>query len=152
IYGYIQGQFQLDRSSQNEIAQDGRPLNQDRFLVPRARLVAEREWKVASVLLELDGNTLNGPGFGLQRAEASVLYRGSNAPPLPPMLSVTLGQFRTPFGDENLRSSANRYFMERSLASRAMFPSEIDLGLRVAGALGWFRYSAAATNGEPVGT
>lgn len=152
IYGYVQGQFQTDQSSQNELAQDGRPLNQNRFLIPRARLVAEREWKIASLLLELDGNTSNGPAFGLQRAEASLLHRGSNPVTLPPQLALTLGQFRVPFGDENLQSSALRWFTERSLASRAMFPSEIDLGLRVAGALGWFRYSVAATNGQPMGT
>jgi Phosphate-selective porin O and P len=152
IYGYVQGQFQTDQSSQNELSQDGRPLNQNRFLVPRARLVAEREWKFASILLELDGNTLNGPGFSLQRAEATILHRGSNPVNLPPQLSVTLGQFRVPFGEENLQSSAVRYFMERSLPSRAMFPSEIDLGLRVAGAISWFRYSVAATNGQPLGS
>ena len=152
IYGYVQGQFQIDKSSQDVIAQDGRTLNQDRFLIPRARLVVEREWKLASVLLELDGNTLNGPAFGLQRAEASILYRGENAPPTPPLLAVTLGQFRVPFGAENLESPGIRYFLERSLISRAMFPSEIDLGLRVSGAIGWFRYQVAATNGHPLGT
>ena len=152
IYGYVQGQFQTDQSSQNEIAQDGHPLNQNRFLVPRARLVLEREWKLAALLVELDGNTLNGPGFGLQRAEATILHRGSNPITLPPQLSITLGQFRVPFGAENLESPAVRWFMDRSLVSRAMFPSEIDLGLRVAGALGWFRYSVAATNGQPLGT
>ncbi len=153
VYGYVQGQFQTDSSSQDVVAQDGRLLNQNRFLLPRARLVAEREWKLASVLLELDGNTVNGPGFGVQRAEASVLYRGEgNAPPLPPLVSATIGQFRVPFGGENLQSSALRYFMERSLASRAFFPNEIDLGLRVAGAVKWFRYQVAATNGQPLGT
>ena len=153
VYGYVQGQFQTDASSQDVVAQDGRLLNQNRFLLPRARLVAEREWKLASVLLELDGNTLNGPGFGVQRAEASVLYRGAdNAPPSPPLVSATIGQFRVPFGDENLQSPALRYFMERSLASRAFFPTEIDLGLRVAGAIKWFRYQVAATNGQPLGT
>ena len=153
VYGYVQGQFQTDASSQNVVAQDGHLLNQNRFLLPRARLVAEREWKLASVLLELDGNTLNGPGFGVQRAEASILYRGSDsAPPAPPLVAATLGQFRVPFGDENLQSPGLRYFMERSLASRAFFPSEIDLGLRVAGAISWFRYQIAATNGQPLGS
>lgn len=152
VYGYVQGQFQVDQSSQNVVAQSGGSLNQDRFLVPRARLVAEREWSIASALLEIDGNTVNGGSIGLQRAEASILYRGQNAPPLPPLLSVTIGQFRVPFGAENLQSSLHRYFMERSLVSRAMFPSEIDLGLRVAGAIGWFRYAVSATNGQPIGT
>lgn len=153
VYGYLQAQFQTDASSQNVVAQDGHLLNQNRFLVPRARLVVEREWKFASALLELDGNTNNGPGFGIQRAEASILYRGNqNAPPEPPLVSVTLGQFRVPFGDENLQSPGLRYFMERSAASRAFFPSEIDLGLRLSGAVSWFRYSVAATNGNPIGT
>ena len=153
VYGYVQGQFQTDSSSQNVVAQDGRLLNQNRFLLPRARLVAEREWSIASVLLELDGNTVNGPRFGVQRAEATILYRGKDsAPPAPPLVSATLGQFRVPFGDENLQSPALRYFIERSLVSRAFFPSEIDLGLRVAGAISWFRYQVAATNGQPLGT
>jgi len=153
VYGYVQGQFQTDASSQDVVTQDGRLLNQNRFLLPRARLVAEREWKLASVLLELDGNTVNGPGIGVQRAEATVLYRAADsAPPSPPLVSATLGQFRVPFGDENLQSSALRYFLERSLPSRAFFPNEIDLGLRVAGAIKWFRYQVAATNGQPLGT
>lgn len=154
VYGYVQGQVQFDQASEDVIGQDGRPLNQNRFLVPRARLVAEREWKFASVLLELDGNNVNGPAAGLQRAEATILYRGrssDNAPPQPPLLSVTLGQFRVPFGEENLQSPAVRYFMERSLVSRAMFPTEIDVGLRVGGGIGWFRYQLAATNGQPLG-
>ncbi len=153
VYGYVQGQFQTDASSQNVLAQDGRSLNQNRFTVPRARLVVEREWRLASFLVELDGNTNNGPGFGLQRAEATVLYRGrDNDPPTPPLLSATLGQFRVPFGEENLQSPGVRWFMERSLVSRAFFPSEIDVGLRLAGAIGWFRYQLAATNGHPLQT
>ena len=153
IYGYLQAQYATDQASQNAIAQDGHLLNQDRFSVPRARLVAEREWKYASVLMEIDGNTNNGPAFGLQRAEASVLYRGNdNAPPEPPLVAATLGQFRVPFGDENLQSPGLRYFMERSEASRAFFPSEIDLGARLAGAISWFRYDVAATNGNPLAT
>jgi len=40
--------------------------------------------------------------------------------------------------------------MERSLASRAFWPGETDVGLRVAGALGFLRWSFAATNGEPI--
>ena len=151
IYGYVQGQFQTDNSSQNAISQDGKVLNQNKFSVPRARLIAEREWKIASLLLELDGNTLSGPNFAVQRAEATMLYRGKNPGGMPPLLAVTLGQFRVPFGSENLESSGVRYFMERSLVARAFFPSEIDLGVRVAGAIDWFRYSVAAMNGNPIG-
>lgn len=152
LYGYVQGQFQTDNASQNAISQDGKVLNQNKFSLPRARLIAEREWKLASLLLELDGNTLNGPNFAVQRAEATMLYRGKNPGDRPPLLSVTLGQFRVPFGSENLESSGVRYLMERSLAARAYFPSEIDLGLRIAGAVDWFRYSVVAMNGNPIGS
>src|SRR6185436_10569370 len=44
-----------------------------------------------------------------------------------------------------------RFFTERSIGSRSLFPSEPDLGARLSGQLGWFRYSVAATNGEPNG-
>jgi hypothetical protein len=41
--------------------------------------------------------------------------------------------------------------MERSQASRAFYPGEPDLGLRLAGALGVFRWTIAAVNGQPLG-
>ena len=41
--------------------------------------------------------------------------------------------------------------MERTPASRAFYPAEPDLGLRIAGALGFFRWTIAAQNGEPLG-
>jgi hypothetical protein len=59
--------------------------------------------------------------------------------------------FDVPFGYELTESPRTRYFMERSLGSRAFFPGEPDLGVRLSGALGWFRYAAAVINGEPLG-
>jgi hypothetical protein len=41
--------------------------------------------------------------------------------------------------------------MERTQLSRALFPTEIDLGGRLSGEAGPFRYAAALTNGEPLG-
>jgi hypothetical protein len=41
--------------------------------------------------------------------------------------------------------------MERSQASLAFWPGEPDLGVRLAGALGFFRWTIAAVNGEPLG-
>ncbi|WP_394820723.1 porin [Pendulispora albinea] len=151
VRGYVQGEYRADKSSEDEVGQGGRLLNADRFLIRRGRLLVEREWEWASALLELDGNTTNGPTMGIQRAEASLLYRGGNAHPKPPLLAFTIGQFRSPYSAENLQSPQVRYFMERSTMSQAMFPSEIDLGARLSGALGWFRYQLAFTNGQPLG-
>jgi hypothetical protein len=41
--------------------------------------------------------------------------------------------------------------MERSTASQAFWPGEPDLGLRMAGALGFFRWTIAGLNGHPIG-
>jgi hypothetical protein len=40
--------------------------------------------------------------------------------------------------------------MERSNGGLALFPGEPDIGLRLSGGIGWFRYSIAAQNGEPL--
>jgi hypothetical protein len=37
------------------------------------------------------------------------------------------------------------------VASKAFYPAEPDLGVRIAGALGFFRWTIAAQNGEPLG-
>ena len=64
---------------------------------------------------------------------------------------ATLGQFDTPFGYELVESPHTRWFMERSTASQAFWPGEPDLGVRFAGALGFFRWTIALLNGEPLG-
>jgi hypothetical protein len=42
--------------------------------------------------------------------------------------------------------------MERTTASRAFFPTEVDVGARLHGAWRFLRYGVALTNGEPKGT
>ncbi len=99
--------------------------------------------------LELDANTTSGPQVDLRKAEASVQYRPNRN--LPPLVIATMGLFDAPFGYELVESPRTRWFMERSVASKAFFPAEPDLGFRVAGALGFFRWTLAAQNGEPLG-
>ncbi len=151
LSGYSQGQYESHQDSEDQVRPGGAPENQDRFVLRRARLKLEREWAWSSFLLELDGNTVNGPAVSIHHAEPSLVYRGENAASLPPMIKATVGLFDVPFGHELVESPRARFFAERSLASRAFFPSEPDLGLRLSGALGWFRYALAVTNGEPAG-
>lgn len=151
IFGYFQGEYQSHQDSEDQLRQGGSVLNQNRFLVRRARLGFKREWQYTALETELDGNTTSGPSLGLYRAEASAFYRGTNSKDLPPMVKLTAGMFRVPFGYEAPESSSQRWFTERTLLSRALFPTEIDVGARLSGMISVFRYAFAITNGEPLG-
>jgi hypothetical protein len=146
---YVQGQYENHQESQDQLNQSGSALNLNRFSIRRARVSLTGEWEYAALALELDANTTNGPQVDLRKAEASLQYRPDrNAPPL---VMATMGLFDAPFGYEIVESPKTRWFMERSFASRQFFPAEPDLGFRLAGALGFFRWTISAQNGEPLG-
>lgn len=152
ISGYLQSQYEHHQDSEDQLRPGGATLNQDRFLIRRARLKAAREWDYSSFMIELDGNTGSGPTLRLYRAEASLHWRGDQPSSAAPLVKATVGLFDVPFGYELLESSRSRFFMERSRASRAFFPSAPDVGARLSGELGFFRYAVAIQNGEPIGT
>jgi hypothetical protein len=147
--GYLQSQYTQSNASQDQLAQGGALLNKDRFLIRRARVNVTGEWEYAAVVLEMDANTTSGPQVDLRKAEASLQYRPDRSKP--PIVMATLGQFDTPFGYELVESPRTRWFMERSQASLAFWPGEPDLGLRLSGALAFFRWTIATLNGNPLG-
>lgn len=149
VRGYVQSQYESHQDSQDQLTQNGTLLNKDRFSIRRARVNLNGEWEYAAVALELDANTTNGPQVDLRKAEASLQYRPDRTKP--PIVMATMGLFDTPFGYELVESPSTRFFMERSQASQAFFPGEPDVGLRFAGALGFFRWTIATTNGNPMG-
>jgi hypothetical protein len=146
---YVQGQYESHADSQDQLAQGGSLLNQNRFSIRRARANLTGDWTYAALSLELDGNTTNGPQVDLRKAEASLQYRPDRS--RPPLAMATVGLFDTPFGYELVESPRSRPFMERSNLSRAFWPGEPDLGVRIAGALSFFRWTISAVNGEPLG-
>ena len=150
IGGYLQAQYESNQLSQDQLQQGGSPLNQDRFTLRRGRLRLDRGWQYANATLELDANTTRGMSVGIRRAEGSLLYRGDNSESLPPLVMLSLGVTDIPFGFELLESARERPFMERSLGSSALFPSEMDIGAKLSGAVSFLRYAFAITNGEPV--
>jgi hypothetical protein len=152
VSAYLQAQLENHEDSEDQLRPGGVPYNQNRFLIRRGRIRVQREWEYSALMMEIDGNTTKGPAIQLFKAEASVLWRGGKPKPSPPVLQVTLGLFDVPFGYEVLESPRTRFFMERSLQSRAFFPTEPDLGVRVSGELDWFRYQLAVTNGQPLGS
>ena len=152
LSAYAQAQLEFHQESEDQLAVGGQPLNQNRFSLRRARLKVEAKRRYTEFLLELDGNTMRGPSIGVQRAEVSAVYRGADATnDKAPLIGLTAGILLPSFGRELQESPRTRVFMERSLASRAFFPSEPDLGVRVAGKLGFFDYGVAIVNGEPAG-
>jgi hypothetical protein len=153
LTGYVQADYNAWRQSSEDQLDPGtgNPINDERFLIRRARLRATLErWYVAGAL-EFDGNTVNGATARIIGAEASLKWppeRGSSEPPL---LMATVGMFKIPFGFEVGESDRVRLFLERSTAERALFPGEYDLGARLMGGWRFLRYALAVQNGEPVG-
>ncbi len=151
LYGYVQADYQLRQSSEDQLnPTSGTPLNQDRFLVRRARLGVLFERRYGEGRLEVDGNTVNGPTLGLVGAEASVKLPGRAEGDIP-LVKATLGSFRIPFGVETPQDDRDRFFLERTTASRAFFPGQYDLGARLAGGWQFVRYAIAVQNGQPLG-
>lgn len=160
LSAYVQAQYESHQDSEDQVLQGGALLNQDRFLVRRGRLRLDAAWQYTELGLELDGSTTRGPIFGVRRAEASLLLREEGWDGKPrlrgvrgeavPRAMLTFGLSEIPFGFELVDSARERVFMERSTASLAFFPGEPDVGVRLAGGLGFFRYALAVLNGEPV--
>lgn len=149
VSGYIQAQYQQSQASQDQLDANGTPLNENRFLVRRARLRLDRGWDYAFATIEVDGNNVNGIAFGLRRAEATVLLRAEDRS-APPLVALTAGLTSIPFGYELYEPNRTRLFLERTTGSRAFFPGDPDFGATIGGGLGFFRYSLGAFDGTPV--
>ena len=150
LYGYVQGDYQIRQASEDQLASGrSQPLNQDRFLIPRARVGVFMDRQFGEARLELDGNTVKGPALRMVDVEASVKWpgRGHDAPPL---VMATIGMFKIPFGREVPGDDRDRLFMERTTMARALFPGQYDPGARIAGGWHFVRYALAVQNGQPL--
>jgi hypothetical protein len=152
LTGFVQADVAFRQSSEDQInTSTGDPLNEDRFLIRRARLKATLDRTYVAGALELDGNTVRGPTARIAGAEASLKLPGGAGDGAPPLIMLTIGLFKIPFGFEVIESDRDRLFLERSTTERALFPGEYDLGARLQGGWRFLRYSLAAQNGEPIG-
>ncbi len=150
VGGYVQADYLHSQASEDQLAQSGAPLNQNRFYVRRARFRADRGWKYVAATFELDANTVSGVNVGIRLAEVSVFYRGENPETLPPLVMLTGGITDLPFGFELVEADRTRVFTERTLASTALWPTKQDAGLKLSGAASFLRYAVAISDGEPV--
>jgi len=150
LTGFVQADVAFRRSSEDQInPSTGDPLNEDRFMIRRARLKATLDRTYVAGVFELDGNTVRGPAARIASAEASLRLPGAEG--APPLIMATIGLFKIPFGYEVVESDRDRLFLERSTTARALFPGEYDLGARLQGGWRFIRYALAVQNGEPVG-
>jgi hypothetical protein len=153
LSGYVQiDAVAWNAASQNQLAPNGDPLNQTRFLVRRARLRAEAfrgDWMAS---IELDGNTVQTATARLQ--SAAVRWTLPIASPASshgaPLLQLTAGMFRAPFGAEISASEREKILLEQPATSRAFFPGNYDAGIMATGGWRQVRWALALTNGAPV--
>jgi hypothetical protein len=94
----------------------------------------------------LDANTVKGMAMGLARAELAL---GRARPAW--AWELALGFLRIPFGLEIQEREPDRFFLERSNLSRALFPGTFDLGARAQASWRFVRAQLAVMNGNPLG-
>jgi hypothetical protein len=149
VAGFVQGQLQFNQISEDQLQTSGTPLNRDQFVLRAARVRLDAGYSYAGYSLELDANTLRGPKVGIRRAEGLLFYR-SDEPDAAPLVALSVGVSDIPFGYELVESTQSRWFVERSQASEALFPTQTDLNARLYGAWRFVRYALALGNGQPV--
>jgi hypothetical protein len=150
LTGFLQVDSPFRQSSEDQInGSTGDLLNQNRIYLRRARLRFYVDRRYGAGALELDANTVNGTTARVVGAEASLKLPGPADGP--PLLMLTGGLVKTPFGYEIGQSDRDRLFLERSTAEQALFPGEYDGAVRLSGGWRFLRYAFALVNGEPLG-
>jgi len=149
ISGYLQLQYQWSALSEDEIDQSGTPLNRNLFVIRRGRIRVAGDWRFTAFEFELDGSTTRGPFVGIRQAHVSALWRHKDSS-RPPLMQLLVGLTEVPFGFENRLGQREMPFMERTLGSLSFFPGPVDVGVRLRGGVGPFRYDVAVMNGTPL--
>jgi len=150
VTGYVQADaIVYSELSADELAPDGTPLNEDRFLIRRGRVRLEAHRDALAAAIELDGNTVSGATARLLAANVGWRYqRGGDELPL---VTLTAGLFKTPFGAEVPANERDKAFLEPPAFARAFVPGSYDAGVMAQGAYGIARWSVALMNGAPSG-
>jgi hypothetical protein len=153
----LSGFVQIDWVVHNQASQDevsgstGQPLNLDRFTLRRGHLRVDADRGLVAAALEVDANTTNGPQ--LRPIEACVSLRWpEKADARLPSWTATIGLLRIPFGFEVGEGDSIRPFLERASVLQALFPGELDLGLRIVMKYRFLDGAFAVMNGSPIGS
>lgn len=137
-----------DQASIDELAPGtDQPLNEERFVIPRARLRAEARRDQVFAAIDLDGNTIDGATARLLGAQVGWTYRHDGAP----LVTASAGLFKIPFGAEVPSLERDKPFLEPPAMSRGLFPGSYDAGAMIEGRYALARWSLAVMNGTPAG-
>ena len=148
LTGYVQADsIAWSQDSVDELdPATGEPLNQERFLIRRGRLRAEARRGPLSASFELDGNTIHSPEARILGAQVGYAFPARGAP----LVALTAGLFRTPFGAEVPMAERIKPFLEPPAFARGLFPGNFDAGVMASGSYGLARWAVALVNGAPV--
>ncbi len=149
LTGYVQADLiPWSQDSLDELDPATRaPLNHERFLIRRGRVRVEAHRGDAFGTFELDGNTIEGATARILAAQVGWTFEHDGAP----LVTLSAGLFRTPFGAEVQAPERDKPFLEPPSFARALFPGNYDGGAMVAGQYGLARWSLAIVNGSPAG-
>lgn len=163
VSGFVHADWVVFReSSQDEVSTDGEPLNDDRFVLRRARMRVSSDRGLVYAAAEVEANTVKGLQVRPINAEATVKWPESrpgyepsvDASKLPPetWIMASVGLIQTPFGFEPQEFAIRRPFLEQTTMSEAFFPGQFDLGFRVRGGFKFLDYALGIMNGAPIGS
>jgi hypothetical protein len=162
VTGFVHADWTVFRqTSQDEVDPDGQPLNEDRFVLRRARLRATADRGLTYGAVEIEANTVRDVQVRPINAEASLKWPEAR-PAFDPSLDqrklpvetwfmVTAGLIHTPFGFEPMDGALRRPFLVQSTMSSAFFPGQFDLGFRAVGGFKVLNYALGIMNGDPIG-
>ncbi|HSO40753.1 MAG TPA: hypothetical protein VLT33_49850 [Labilithrix sp.] len=150
------------QSSQDEVSPtSGEPLNENRFVIRRARLRLESDQGLLHGALMLDANTIRGLQVRPWNLEASLKWPPDTPYRQPSAIAqssskeafviVSAGLLVTPFGFDVPELEIDRPFLERTTMASELVPQSYDLGLRVLGGYKFVNYAFAIVNGDPIG-
>lgn len=162
VSGFVDADWVVFRqTSQDEVNASGESLNEDRFVLRRARTRVTADRGLLFAAGEVEANTVKGLQLRPINAEATIKWpetRPGVDPsvdtrklPSETWIMVSLGLLQTPFGFEPQEFAVQRPFLEQSTMSDAFFPGQFDLGLRVLGGFKFVSYALGIMNGSPIG-
>jgi len=136
ITGYIQAQLRTERGFEDD--------NLTYFEVRRGQLKFVYDIDHGQFMLQVSATPA---GVAIRDAEATLQVRALDWLDI----DLTGGLFKIPFMFDTLQSSADRWWPERTLVARRLFPGERDIGVRVVGTAldRHLRVQLALLNGMP---
>lgn len=150
MFGLVQVDFLMLQRSEDQLG-DGsaEPLNEDGFLLRNARIGGEADWRYFGVRGVAEFFSRGGPVRPLT-VDVHAQLPGKDGDP--PLLKVSAGLLRVPFGFELYgQTDGQRFFGERTLVSEALIPGVFDAGASVSGHVWALDWIVGIYNGQPVG-